>query len=157
MENSLDISLEIFTDGACSGNPGEASIGVVIKQASQTVKEISLAIGTATNNIAEYTAVIYALQEALVMKASTVRLFTDSELLFKQVQGQYKVKNAHIKPLFEQVKHMLPGFKNISFQHIMREYNREADKLAKRAIAKKQSQTVALEFNFGEESPSSKG
>ena len=83
--------IEIFTDGACSGNPGLASIGVVFKKDGKLLKEISQCIGMATNNIAEYTAVIYALQEALILKAEKVVIHTDSELLFKQVKGQYKV------------------------------------------------------------------
>jgi len=149
--------LEIYTDGACRGNPGPAGIGVVVKSDGQVIKEISQSIETATNNIAEYTAVIYALQEALVLKARKVLIQTDSELVAKQLTGEYKVKNANLKPLFDQIRHMLPGFERISFKHIPREENAHADKLAKQAVKKEQTQAVALEFNFGEESPSSGG
>ena len=93
---------EIFIDGACSGNPGEAAIGVVIKRGDQVVKELSKSIGEATNNIAEYTALIYALQEALIIDVKEVKIFTDSELMYKQICGQYQVKQDHIKTLFDQ-------------------------------------------------------
>jgi len=149
--------LEIYTDGACRGNPGPAGIGVVVKSDGQVIKEISQSIETATNNIAEYTAVIYALQEALMRKAGKVLIQTDSELIAKQLSGEYKVKNANLKPLFEQIRHMLPAFEQIRFKHIPREENAHADKLAKQAVKKEQTQAVALEFNFGEESPSSGG
>jgi ribonuclease HI len=78
------MKLEIFTDGGCSGNPGPAAIGVVIKNGSKTVKTLGLPIGQGTNNTAEYTALIYALQEALILKADEVSIKTDSELMCKQ-------------------------------------------------------------------------
>ena len=80
-------ALEIFTDGASKGNPGPAGIGVVIYQDGRIIKEISKAIGTQTNNFAEYTAVIYALQEALILKATAVKIHTDSELISNQIKG----------------------------------------------------------------------
>ncbi len=149
--------LEINTDGACRGNPGQAGIGVVVKRDGQVIREISQSIETATNNIAEYTAVIYALQEALMLQARRVLILTDSELLAKQLSGEYKVKNTNLKPLFDQIRHMLPGFEQVKFRHIPREENAHADKLAKQSVKKEQTQAVALEFNFGEESPSSGG
>ena len=129
--------LEIFTDGACSGNPGPAAIGVVIKKNGETIKEISRSIGNATNNIAEYTAMIWALQEALVLKADEVFVKTDSELMYKQIIGEYKVKHEGIKPLFDQVKHLAGGFKQVEFKHVLREKNREADKLACLGLSRK--------------------
>lgn len=149
--------LEIFVDGACSGNPGPAAIGVVLRQDGKTVKEVSQAIGDATNNIAEYSALVYALQEALVLKADRVKVFTDSELVFSQVNGSYKVKSEHLKFLFDQVQHLKRGFQHVTITHIPREQNKEADKLATTAL-KKQAKTVAPLFdNGGEESPSSEG
>ena len=138
-------SLEIFTDGACSGNPGEAAVGVVIRQDGKVVKEISQTIGSATNNIAEYTALIYALQEALILRADHLEIFTDSELMYKQVTGQYKIKQEHIKSLFDQVQHLWKGFKKIELLHVVREKNKEADKLATTALKnlKKQAKMVA--------------
>ena len=148
--------LEINTDGACSGNPGPAAIGIVIKSRGKTLKEISQSIGDATNNIAEYTALIWGLQEALKLKADEILIRTDSELMYKQIIGDYKVKHENIKPLFEQVKNLVEGFKKVEFKHVPREQNREADKLACKGL--KTSQDGRPETKgFGEESPSSKG
>lgn len=133
---------DIFTDGACSGNPGLAAIAFVIKEREGIVKEFSKGIGTATNNIAEYTAVIYALQEALILKADRVVLHTDSELLCRQVAGRYKVKDSNLKPLFEQTRHLMGGFKNIEIKHIPREQNKDADRLAKKRIKTEQAKMV---------------
>ena len=130
------MKLDIFTDGGCSGNPGPASIGVVIKSGDKTVRTISKAIGEATNNIAEYSAMIHALQEALILKADEVFVKTDSELMYKQIIGKYKVKHEGIKPLFEQVMHLKSGFKSATFAHIPREQNTEADALARKALNK---------------------
>lgn len=149
--------IEIFTDGACSGNPGAAGLGFVIRDNGKIIKEFSKDIGTATNNIAEYMAVIYALQEALILRADEVILNTDSELLYNQLKGDYKVKHVNIKPLFEQVKHLTTGFRRFEIRHILRAKNKNADRLAKKAIKREQAKVVALEFNFGEESPSFKG
>lgn len=148
--------LDIFTDGACSGNPGPAGIGFVIMEQGQAVKEFSQYIGEATNNIAEYTALIYALQEALILRADEVFVKTDSELLCRQLQGLYKIKNANIKPLFDQIQHLLRGFRSFSIEHVFREHNKEADRLSKQAI-KKQVPVFASAVEVGEESPSSEG
>lgn len=153
--------IEIFTDGACRGNPGPAGIGVVIYQDGKMISQISKPIGDATNNLAEYTALIYALQEALLLKLSTVRVSIDSELVFYQISGDYKIKNEKLRPLFNQVQHLRKGFQNISFRCIPREQNQEADRLATQAIktiSKKQAKMVTLvPEGAGEESPSSEG
>lgn len=150
--------LEIFTDGACSGNPGEAGIGVVITRDGKIIKTISKAIGQATNNIAEYSALIYALQEALVLKAHKLQVFTDSELMFRQVTGVYKIRDEKLKLLYDQVRHLLYGFDHVEIKHVRREKNKKADELATQAIKKRQTKVVAPLFeNIGEESPSSGG
>jgi len=131
--------LEIFTDGGCSGNPGPAAIGVVIKQGGKDIKTLSRAIGQGTNNIAEYTALIAALQEALILKADDVSVKTDSELMMKQVSGSYAVKHENIKPLFDQVKHLVTGFKSFQITHVPREQNAEADALVREALKKSKS------------------
>ena len=154
--NSSGIKLEIFTDGACSGNPGPAAIGVVIKNDGKTIKEISRYIGEATNNIAEYTALISALLEAQSLKAGEVFVKTDSELMYKQIIGQYKVKHEGIKPLFDQVVHLIKGFKRAEFQHVPREKNSEADKLARLGLKTSQDDRPDAK-GVGEESPSSDG
>ena len=153
--------LEIFTDGACSGNPGPAGIGVVIFQNGQVIKRISKFIGEATNNLAEYTALIYALQEALVLKASEIKVSTDSELLYHQITGRYKIKNEKLKNLFDQVQHLSRGFKRIDFERVPREENQEADRLATQAVKKVQKKQATMvtpaSIDVGEESPSSEG
>lgn len=151
-------SLEIYTDGASRGNPGLAAIGVVIKENGKVIKELSQTIGTTTNNVAEYTALIFALQEALMLKAEAVKVYTDSELMHQQLKGTYKVKTEHIKQLFEQVAHLVKGFKSFQISHIPRDQNRDADGLANQAIKKEQTKVVASPCSCGgEESPSSKG
>jgi ribonuclease HI len=127
-------SLELYIDGASQGNPGEAGVGVVICHRGEVVKNFSKAIGIATNNVAEYYALIYGLQEALILKALEVIINTDSELLAKQLNGDYKVKNVTIKSLYEQAMHLLGAFSSARINHIPRQQNRGADKLATQAV-----------------------
>ncbi|MFT5170028.1 MAG: ribonuclease HI [Lysobacterales bacterium] len=122
--------LIIHVDGACSGNPGRAGIGVVIDEGDKRVKEVSRYIGEATNNIAEYSALICALQEGAVLKARRLKIFSDSELVCKQVKGDYKVKNETLKALWEQVQQLIKVFDDVELTHVLREKNKEADKLA---------------------------
>ena len=136
---------EIFIDGACQGNPGPAAVGVVLFKDGQALKSLSKSIGQATNNLAEYTALVYALQEALILKAAQIKVYTDSELLYRQVKGEYKIKNEKLKILFDQVQSLSMGFERIDFECIPREKNREADRLASKAvrtIQKKQATMV---------------
>ena len=149
-------TIQLYIDGACSGNPGQAAIGVVVMNNGQVIKEISESIGSGTNNIAEYTALIYGLQEAFIMRADTVSVCTDSELLCNQIIGTYKVKNPNLKFLYFLARHLVDGFKSFTIKAIPREKNREADILAKKAI-KKQAAMVAPMFDIREESPSSTG
>ena len=139
--------LEIFTDGACSGNPGQAGIGVVLKQQGKVVGEISQGIGQATNNIAEYMAVIYGLQEALIQRFQDVTVYTDSELLCNQFNRIYKVKNENLKPLFDQIQHLMRGFHQVKVRHIPRNQNKDADHLAKKAVKSEQAKMVASLFD----------
>lgn len=127
--------LKIYVDGGARGNPGPAGIGVVMQdEKGKTLKEFNKYIGVATNNIAEYNAVVYGLQEALIEKADKIELNLDSELVAKQLKGEYRVKNANIKPLFEQALHLISGFKEVNIKHIKREENKLADKLVNKAI-----------------------
>lgn len=126
--------LKIYIDGASKGNPGPSGIGVVICSDSQTIKNISSYIGNTTNNVAEYTALIYALQEALKLKAQILNINTDSELLCRQINKVYKIKNPNILGLYNQVTHLISGFKQVTINNIPREENRGADKLATKAI-----------------------
>ncbi len=127
-------SIDIYIDGASKGNPGHAGIGVIICQDSQVLKNISNYIGKATNNFAEYTALIYALEEALVIKADTVKVNTDSQLLYRQIRREYKVKSPSIIGLYNQALHLISAFKEVSINYIPRNDNRGADKLATLAI-----------------------
>ena len=125
--------------------------------ALQNLKTFARAIGQGTNNIAEYTALIYALQEALILKADEVSVFTDSELMCKQVQGKYAVKHENIKPLFAQVKHLASGFKSFQIAHVPREQNSEADALVRQVLKKAGPDGRCDAHGVAEESPSSKG
>ena len=125
--------IDIYIDGASKGNPGPSGIGVVIYSAGQAVKNISNYIGNATNNVAEYTALIYALQEALILKAEVLHINTDSQLLYRQIKKVYKVKNSNIIGLYNHAVHLMSAFKKVSIKNITREENRAADKLASKA------------------------
>ena len=127
--------LVIYVDGGSHGNPGPSGIGVInCDEKRNVVKNISKFIGNTTNNVAEYTALIYGLQEALILRADEVIINTDSELLAKQLSKEYKTKDAGLKPLYEQVSHLLTGFKKYEIKHIDRSENKGADKLANKAV-----------------------
>lgn len=124
----------IAVDGASKGNPGHAGIGVVISDdAGKTVREISQYIGQATNNFAEYTALLRGLSEALDMGFTQASVQTDSELMAKQINGVYRVKNADMIQLFQTAMDLLGRFKSASVTHVLREKNKAADKLASAA------------------------
>ncbi|MBF0387142.1 MAG: ribonuclease HI family protein [Candidatus Omnitrophica bacterium] len=125
---------EIFTDGACSGNPGPAGIGVYIMKDGVVVREVSEAIGPATNNIAEYRAFIRGLEEAGLLGAEHVQLRTDSQLLYFQLKGDYKVKHPNMKPLHAEALRLLKGFKKVECKVVPREENTHADRLATSAL-----------------------
>jgi len=125
---------EIFVDGGARGNPGEAAIGIVICQNGAVIKNFSRFIGIATNNVAEYLAIIYALQEAIINNFRNVTIYTDSELIYRQIKGEYQVKQTELKIFFDQIKHLMTGFVNIEFVNIPRSKNKLADKLVNQAI-----------------------
>ncbi len=127
--------LVIYIDGGSHGNPGPSGIGVIIcDEKGGAVKNISKFIGNTTNNVAEYTALIYGLQEALILRADEVIINTDSELLAKQLSKEYKTKDAGLKPLNGQASHLLTGFKKYEIRRIDRSENKGADRLANRAV-----------------------
>jgi ribonuclease HI len=131
------MELTIFTDGASRNNPGEAGAGVFMLHDGKPFEKIARYLGKTTNNIAEYTAAIIGLEHALSAGASKVSLFADSELLVKQLNGQYKVKNEGLKPLHARVKELIARIGNVEVQYIPRAQNREADALANKAIDEK--------------------
>lgn len=127
--------LVIYTDGASHGNPGPAAIGVVIRDEQRKVlANISQAIGRATNNQAEYQAIITGLEKALRLGATNVFLLTDSELIERQVKGEYRVRNASLKPLHLKVKQLESQLQGFGITHISGEENRIAHNLASRAL-----------------------
>lgn len=129
--------LTIFTDGASRNNPGEAGAGVLILQDNKPVAELARYLGTTTNNIAEYNAAIMGMEHAVKLGASHVKLFADSELLVKQLNGLYKVKNEGLKPLFQRVKELIAKIGTVEVQYIPRAENSKADALANKAIDEK--------------------
>lgn len=135
-----DKKLIINTDGGARGNPGPAGVGVVIKnEAGEVLAEIARYIGKATNNQAEYQAVVVALDKAEKLagkhiKKTALDFYLDSELVVKQLNGEYKVKNKDLQPLFVKVYNHTLNFKKVKFRHIRREKNKEADKLANLAM-----------------------
>ena len=132
------MKLKIFSDGGARGNPGPAGIGVVIKKENnETLAEISDYLGEQTNNYAEYTALIAGLKKADELGANEVECFLDSELVTKQMQGKYKVKEPTLQKLFVQAYNASQKFKKVTFNHVYRENNREADALVNKAIDEK--------------------
>lgn len=126
--------VDIYIDGASKGNPGHAGIGVVILKDGKVLKTLSNYIGKATNNFAEYSALIYALEEALIIKAEAVKINSDSQLLCRQLNKEYRIKSENIINLYNQAVHLLSAFRVFSINHIPREKNTEADKLANKAV-----------------------
>lgn len=124
----------LAVDGAAKGNPGPAGIGVVISDDSgKVLKEIGSHIGHATNNFAEYTALIRGLSEVREMGFSEVVVYTDSELMQRQIAGRYKVKAPGLQPLYQSAVDLIRGFRNVSVHHVPREKNKAADSLASAA------------------------
>ncbi len=127
-------AVKIYSDGGARGNPGPAGIGVVICDKDGKCKKFSRFIGRATNNQAEYQALIFALEKARDLNPEEINCLLDSELIVKQLNGKYKVKNKDLKPLFEKVIALSIFFNRVSFRHIPREKNKEADKLVNQII-----------------------
>jgi ribonuclease HI len=129
------MSMVIYTDGVSRGNPGPAAIGAIIKdKQGKLIASISQSIGLTTNNQAEYRAIITALEKALSLGADRVDIRSDSELLVRQINGQYRVKKSTLKPLHQKVRQLLDQLEGFSIRHIPREQNSEADRLANNAL-----------------------
>ena len=125
----------ICVDGASRGNPGLAAIGATIKdEQGRLIAHISQGIGRTTNNQAEYRAVITALEEAIRLGARQVELNSDSEFVVKQIKGKYRVKKATLKPLYQRVKQLQCSLESFTINHIPRQQNKEADRLANMAL-----------------------
>ncbi len=128
-------ALKLYTDGACRGNPGYGGAGaVLVDEEGNTIASVKKSLGICTNNIAEYSALILGLEEALKKQCRRLHIFLDSELLVKQINGSYRVKSAHLKMLMQDVKKLLSSFDGYTIEHIARSYNQDADRLANEAI-----------------------
>ena len=122
----------LYSDGASLGNPGRAGIGAIICDGDRKViKRIAKFIGITTNNVAEYMALIFALEEALYLGAKEVECFLDSQLLVRQLEGTYKVKDRKLGLFHSQVRHLESFFEKVNFNYIVRSANKQADRLAK--------------------------
>ncbi len=129
---------EIFTDGASRGNPGHAGIGIAVyNKDGEIFDEISHYLGTKTNNEAEYTAVIRALEYVKHRNIKDANIFCDSQLLVRQLNGEYKVKAKTLITLYKQVKELMDELEGVKFHWINREENSHADSLANKAIDEK--------------------
>ncbi len=128
-------SLRLFTDGAARGNPGPAGLGLVIEDsAGQRLWGGCRFIGTATNNQAEYLALIEGLQRVGEWRPDKLEVYLDSLLVVEQMRGHYRVKAVELKPLHRQAQALLAGFSDASIAHVRRENNRGADAMANKAI-----------------------
>ena len=128
-------SLIVWCDGAARGNPGPAGAGVQITKADgEVVAEIAAGLGETTNNVAEYTAAIRGLERAGELGATDVLLRSDSQLLINQLTGRYRVKSPHLQPLHRRLRELVGAFERVRFEHVPRERNGEADRLANEGV-----------------------
>jgi len=131
-------SIRIFCDGGARGNPGPAAIGAVILDADREpprlLASVSETIGVATNNVAEYTALLRALERAAPLGAHRVEVRADSQLLIRQLEGRYRVKNAGLVPLHRQARALLDAYDEVDLLHVRREDNTDADALVNAAL-----------------------
>jgi len=129
------VKLVVNVDGGARGNPGPAAIAAVIQDdGGEVLAEHGERIGRATNNVAEYKALLLGIERAAALGASELELVGDSELVVKQVKGEYKVKDATMRELHGEVKKALQGFDSWSIRHVRREHNAEADRLVNEAL-----------------------
>ena len=126
--------LTVNVDGGARGNPGRAAIGVVVREGGEVVAEVGETIGRATNNVAEYRALLRGIEVAIEHGADEVELIGDSELVVRQVEGRYKVKDAGLRELHGEVRRALDGLGGWSIRHVKRAQNADADRLVNQAL-----------------------
>lgn len=125
----------IYSDGAARGNPGPAGAGgQILSPMGNVLAEVSEYLGETTNNVAEYKALILTLEQVPQFRPREVEIRADSELMVRQLNGEYKVKNEGLKPLFNRAKQLLSQFKRVTIKHVYRSDNKHADELANEAI-----------------------
>jgi ribonuclease HI len=124
----------IYTDGAARGNPGPAAIAYIIKREGEPDIEDRECLGEATNNVAEYTALIRALERARELGGKKLHIFSDSDLMVQQMNGNFKVKHPGLRPLYDNARQLCKGFESVVIRHIPREENSRADRLCNEAL-----------------------
>ena len=140
----MDEVITLQFDGGSRGNPGPAGIGIVLRAADGTVlRTLGRFIGRATNNVAEYKALITALEEAKKLGAKKIIVRGDSELIVKQMRGEYRVKNADLRELYDEAQFLLHQFDEAKIEHNLRGHNTLADELANRAMDRRKDVTDA--------------
>jgi ribonuclease HI len=129
------VRVVVNVDGGARGNPGPAAVAAVVQDADgEVLEERGERIGRATNNVAEYRALLLGIARAAALGATELELLGDSELIVKQVKGEYKVKDAALRELHAEVKRALGGFESWSIRHVRRERNADADRLVNEAL-----------------------
>jgi len=137
--------LIVYIDGASSGNPGPCGCAAIITDASgDTLVERARAFGPATNNVAEYQGLILGLQAAAELRPTHLTVRSDSELLVRQMAGEYKIRAPHLKPLYRQARDLLKPFESVEIEHIPRTLNKDADALAAKALEKARTVDAGL-------------
>jgi ribonuclease HI len=126
--------IQIYADGGSRGNPGPAGAGAVLLNGEETIASLSHYLGHATNNVAEYTGLLIGLEKAKALAVDSVEVLMDSELVVKQMTGQYRVKNAGLIPLHQKARSLASTFKDFTITHVRREHNKKADALANKAM-----------------------
>lgn len=130
-----------YIDGGARGNPGPAAYGVVVRTPEgKLLAELAEYLGIQTNNYAEYSGLLAALEYARKQNLTGLKVFSDSELLVKQIKGQYKVKHPVLKTLYDRAKETIRHLQHFSIQHVLRSYNREADRLVNEVLDREEKQ-----------------
>jgi len=128
-------SIKANIDGGARGNPGPAAYGVVVRNAQgEMIAELAEYLGIQTNNYAEYSGLLAALEYAVREKCASLKVLSDSELLVKQMKGQYRVKSPGLLELYERARALVRKIERFSIDHVLREYNREADRLVNKVL-----------------------
>ncbi len=136
MSDANPLRVIVNIDGGARGNPGPAAAGVVVRAADDgtILHEAGIFLGQATNNVAEYSALLAALEAVAELGADEAEVLSDSELLVRQMTGEYRVKNHGLKPLFEKAQFLVARLEHFAIRHIRREENKDADRLVNKAI-----------------------
>jgi ribonuclease HI len=147
-EGAADGWIIAYCDGGSRGNPGPSGFGVYIQdEAGVSLAELSEYLGIKTNNFAEYSGLLAALGFALEQGHPRLRVISDSELMVKQIKGQYRVNSPDLKPLYEEAKRRIGKLESFQIQHVLREKNREADRLANLAMDRRAGASTTPEQN----------